>query len=74
MQPWTPTPFNQTPYYNPPTNAPTPANPSGAFNQYLGNDPNLFKPEAYKDNDAMTPNYLSQMIPLWQLQQNAYQY
>lgn len=64
---WNPPPFQQTPY-NPPAPFQSPVN------QYLNNDPNLFNPEAFKDNDAMTPNYLSQMIPLWQMLQNNAQY
>jgi hypothetical protein len=44
------------------------------FGDFFKSDPNLFNPSAYKDNDAMTPNYLSQIKDLVQMQQNAKQW
>jgi hypothetical protein len=72
FKPFAPPTFN--PSYSGQMPPRTPSNPQGALGQLLGGDPNIYKPSAYIDNDAMTPNYLSQTIPLAQLQQNAYQY
>lgn len=68
------------PSWNP--NVPAPSTPSGGApatqwggeKGFFGGDPNIFNPEAYKDNDAMTPNYISSALPVAQFLQNNAQY
>jgi hypothetical protein len=53
---------------------PNPATQGGAEKSFFGADPNLFNPDAFKDNDAMTPNYISSVLPVAQFGQNNFQY
>ena len=53
---------------------PNPAGQRGVEKNFFGADPNLFNPDAFKDNDGMTPNYISSVLPVAQFGQNNFQY